>query len=198
MSAQLSLFGQGPASFDAGFAGARRDELADGAWVELCGGWLRGHEEVFDVLRSGTRWQSEQREMYQRLVPVPRLTARFPEHGPGHPLLAEMARSLTVRYGQGLTQISAAYYRDGRDSVAMHGDRIGRHRHDCAVAIVSLGTPRRFLLKPVAGGASRVFHLGPGDLLIMGGSCQRTWHHGVPKVARAGPRISIQFRPVAR
>jgi len=50
-------------------------------------------------------------------------------------------------------------------------------------------------LKPVAGGASRVHLLGHGDLLVMGGSCQRTWLHGVPKVARAGARISIQFRP---
>ena len=87
-----------------------------------------------------------------------------------------------------------AWYRDGRDSVAMHGDRIGRRIADTVVAILSLGAPRRFLLKPAAGGRSLRFDLGRGDLLVMGGACQRTWRHGIPKVKSAGPRISIQFR----
>jgi alkylated DNA repair dioxygenase AlkB len=31
---------------------------------------------------------------------------------------------------------------------------------------------------------------------VMGGSCQRTWDHAVPKTAGSvGPRISVQFRP---
>jgi alkylated DNA repair dioxygenase AlkB len=87
-------------------------------------------------------------------------------------------------------------YRDGRDSVAWHGDTIGRHSaDDTLVAIVSLGETRRFLLRPKDGGATRKFALGHGDLLVMGGSCQRTWEHSVPKTTRpVGPRISIQFR----
>ena len=87
-------------------------------------------------------------------------------------------------------------YRDGRDSVAWHGDTIGRHAADgTLVAIVSLGEARRFLLRPKGGGATRKFALGHGDLLVMGGSCQRTWEHSVPKTTRpVGPRISIEFR----
>ena len=103
--------------------------------------------------------------------------------------------SLSRRYGLTLARISLAYYRDGRDSVAWHGDRLGRLIDDTVVAILSLGEPRRFLLRPAAGGASRAFELGWGDLLVMGGSCQRTWQHAVPKAAVAGPRISVQFRP---
>ena len=79
--------------------------------------------------------------------------------------------------------------------MAWHGDRMGRLVDDTVVAILSVGAPRRFLLRPAAGGASRAFDLGWGDLLVMGGSCQRTWQHAVPKTALAGPRISIQFRP---
>jgi len=30
---------------------------------------------------------------------------------------------------------------------------------------------------------------------VMGGTCQRTWRHGIPKVASAGPRIAVMFRP---
>jgi alkylated DNA repair dioxygenase AlkB len=93
--------------------------------------------------------------------------------------------------------VSAILYRDGRDSVAWHGDRIGRgEREDTMVAIVSLGDPRRLALRPRGGGASISFTMGHGDLLVMGGSCQRTWEHAVPKVASAGPRISVQFRPL--
>ena len=71
------------------------------------------------------------------------------------------------------------------------------------VAIVSLGTPRALLLRPrrvkrdgEVGGPSLRFEVGHGDLLVMGGSCQRTWEHAVPKTTQAaGPRISVQFRP---
>lgn len=89
------------------------------------------------------------------------------------------------------------FYRDGRDSVAWHGDRIGRGRsHDTIVAIVSFGSARKLLLRPKGGGETLTHRLGHGDLLVMGGSCQRTWEHAVPKTTRpVGPRISVQFRP---
>jgi alkylated DNA repair dioxygenase AlkB len=147
--------------------------------------------------------------MYERVVDVPRLVAGLPEDGPGHPVLAQATAALSERYGLPLDQISLAYYRDGRDSVAWHGDRLGRLADDTVVAILSVGTPRHFLLRPAfsggrpafsggqpaPAGASRAFDLGWGDLLVMGGSCQRTWQHAVPKAAFAEPRMSIQFRP---
>jgi len=88
-------------------------------------------------------------------------------------------------------------YLDGRDSVAWHGDTIGRGAtQDTVVAIVSLGAPRALALRPRRGGPAIRYDLGHGDLLVMGGSCQRTWEHAVPKTTRAtGPRISVQFRP---
>ena len=80
--------------------------------------------------------------------------------------------------------------------MAWHGDTIGRgSREDTIVAIVSLGATRRLALRPATGGPSLPFDLAHGDLLVMGGSCQRTWQHAVPKTARpVGPRISVQFR----
>jgi alkylated DNA repair dioxygenase AlkB len=64
------------------------------------------------------------------------------------------------------------------------------------VAIVSLGSARPLLLRPRAGGGTLRYSLGHGDLIVMGGSCQRTWEHAVPKSTRTtGPRISVQFRP---
>jgi alkylated DNA repair dioxygenase AlkB len=194
-AAQASLFGFGEPRLDSGFARGRRVPLGAGAWIEHVPGWLEGHEALFEVLRDTIAWQHQRRRMYERVVDVPRLVASVPDDGPGHSVLGQASLALSARYGLDLSRISLAYYRDGQDSVAWHGDRLGRLVDDTVVAILSVGSPRRFLLRPAAGGPSRAYELGWGDLLVMGGSCQRTWQHAVPKVASAGPRISVQFRP---
>lgn len=196
MQRQLALFGRGePPGLDPGFARARRVELAEGAWVEEVPGWVRGHEALFEHLEATTRWRSERRVMYDRKVDVPRLIAGLPGDGAGHPLVEEMRRALSARYREEFRHVSMALYRDGRDSVAFHGDTTARDLPEALVATVSLGCRRRFQLRPASGGPSIAYALGEGDLLVMGGSCQRTWRHGIPKVAAAGPRISIMFRP---
>lgn len=191
---QPTLFGRSEARIDPAFRDATWLDLGQGAWLEHRPGWLEGHEAVFEALAAGTRWRHQRRRMYERVVDVPRLLATLPQDGPGHPIIPAMALALSARYGRPLGRVSLACYRDGRDSVAWHGDRLGVHRDDTVVAIVSVGEPRRFLLRPAGGGASLAFEPGWGDLLVMGGTCQRTWEHTVPKVAHAGPRISIQFR----
>lgn len=184
----------------------RRTPLAHGAWVDHLPGWLTGSDQLFERLVDGVPWRAERRPMYDRVVDVPRLLAFYGERDAlPDPLLTEARRHLDAHYGDELGEpfrtAGLCFYRDGRDSVAWHGDRIGRGRSaDTMVAILSLGEPRRLLLRPRGGGAGRTlsFALGHGDLLVMGGSCQRTWEHAVPKSARpVGPRISVQFRPRA-
>ncbi|MEM7404569.1 MAG: alpha-ketoglutarate-dependent dioxygenase AlkB [Pseudomonadota bacterium] len=192
---QFSLFGAGEPAFAERFPDVRRRTLAHGAWVEHLPGWLQGHEQVFDALTGEAAWEKQRRRMYDRVVDVPRLVARAPERTETGRMLRRMSRALSVRYGLALTNIALAWYRDGNDSVAMHGDKMGVLSDDTVIATVSVGEPRRFLMRPVAGGESIAFELGWGDLLVMGGSAQRTWLHGVPKLRRAGPRISIIFRP---
>ena len=192
---QLDLFrNETSPSPEQGFTALRRVQLDARSWVEHETGWLAGHKELFDALRQGVEWRTERREMYNTVVEVPRLTATIPDDGPAPPTLARAQDSLEQRYRRRFESVRLAWYRDGRDGVAMHGDRIGRRIADTVVAILSLGAPRRFLLKPAAGGRSLRFDLGGGDLLVMGGACQRMWRHGIPKVKSAGPRISIQFR----
>ena len=190
---QATLFAEEPA-FDPALAGLARTDLGRGAWIDHLPEWVRGHEAVLEVLWSTTRWEAHRRKMYDRVVDVPRLVAGLPDDGPGHPLIPGLADALAARYGRSLHRISLAAYRDGRDSVAFHGDKLGAARSDAIVAIVGLGARRRFLLRPAGGGRSLAFDLGGGDLLVMGGTCQRTWEHGVPKVAHADLRISVQFR----
>jgi alkylated DNA repair dioxygenase AlkB len=105
-----------------------------------------------------------------------------------------MRTALSDHYRVRLDSAGFNLYRDGRDSVAWHRDTIATQIRDPIVALVSLGEPRKLLLRPRGGGPSRPFALGHGDLLVTGGNAQRTWEHAVPKVARAGPRISIAFR----
>ena len=181
----------------------RRTELRHGAWIDLLPGWLTGADKLFGRLESGVPWRAETRPMYDRVVAVPRLLCFYDEDDELPDPVLEQARSaLNDHYapesGESFRTAGLCYYRDGRDSVAWHGDTIGRgSKEDTLVAILSVGAPRELLLRPRGGGGDTLRHaLGHGDLLVMGGSCQRTWEHAVPKRSRpVGPRISIQFRP---
>ncbi len=195
MLRQPSLLDRGPPGFDREFSGIRRIALDADAWIDELPGWVRGHERLFDELDRAARWREERRHMYDHIVDVPRLLASVPEDCPPHPAVEEMRSALGERYRQSFDFASLALYRDGRDSVAWHGDRVARTLPEALVAIVSLGSPRRFLIRPATGGKAVARNLGWGDLLVMGGSCQRTWRHAVPKVAAADPRLTIQFRP---
>lgn len=199
MHCQPSLFGGTSPTVDVSLRGLKRIVLDETSWLDHQPSWLQGHEEVFTRLCESTDWRVGRREMYDRIVDVPRLIASFPEDGPGHPLMDVIRRSLDARYGVPFTSVSAALYRDGEDSVALHGDTWARSLPQSLVAIVSVGAPRRFLLRPHVAqkAASRTFALGWGDLLVMGGACQRDWLHGIPKVSRAEPRMSIMFRPLS-
>jgi alkylated DNA repair dioxygenase AlkB len=184
-----------------------RQPLTAGAWLDVRPGWLSGADALFDLLLDTVPWQAEQREMYQRIVAVPRLLSFYDEGvALPHPVLEQARDQLGAHYagelGEPFRTAGLCLYRDGRDSVAWHGDRIGRSRtEDTIVAILSIGAPRPLLLRPRPGGpapagATLRHTLGHGDLVVMGGSCQRTWEHAVPKTSKpVGPRISIQFRP---
>jgi alkylated DNA repair dioxygenase AlkB len=181
----------------------RRVPLGAGAWVDHLPGWVERSDLLFEALVAGVAWRADERTMYDRTVAVPRLVATY---GVGaatpHPVLDRARSRLAGHYrgqpGAELATVGLCLYRDGRDSVAWHGDTIGRGTTgDTLVAIVSLGWPRRLHLRPTRGGGpTHSFALGGGDLLVMGGTCQRTWQHAVPKTARpVGPRVSVQFRP---
>jgi alkylated DNA repair dioxygenase AlkB len=194
---QASLFDREEPSIDARFSELQRIFLDEECWLDFQPGWVRGSDRLFlDILRS-RRWNTRTRWMYERRVREPRLTAPWSLDS-GVPLepriLEEMRLRLSDRYGVVFDSAGFNLYRDGEDSVAWHGDKIDREVWEPIVVLVSLGEPRKFLLRPKGGGKSRAFLLGRGDLLVTGGRTQRLWDHAVPKVAYAGPRISIAFR----
>ncbi len=184
-------------------ASMRRVELGAGAWLDVRPHWIAGADDLFARLVDRLPWQAERRRMYDRVLDVPRLLCGYREgEALPDPILALARERLSAHYAAELrepfTSVGLCLYRDGRDSVAWHGDTLGRgSSENTMVAILSLGTPRTLALRPRGGGAPPLrFEVGHGDLLVMGGSCQRTWEHAVPKSARPlGPRISVQFRP---
>jgi alkylated DNA repair dioxygenase AlkB len=200
---QPSLFGS---SGDLGVAdlgaAVERRALAEGAWIDLRPGFITAADELFDALVSSVPWHEEQMHMYDSTVRIPRLLARYTQgEALPHPVLDEARAALNAHYlgelGEPFVSAGLCLYRDGGDGVAWHGDRIARESpRDTMVAIVSLGATRPFALRPKPGGPGLRLQVGHGDLLVMGGSSQRTWQHAIPKTAHAlGARISIQFRP---
>ena len=143
------------------FPGAVRPErvpLRGGAWIDVQRGWLAGSAPLFARLAEAVPWRAERRRMYDRTVDVPRLLCFYGEDEPlPDPALAEALAALNAHYGPELGEpfrtAGLCLYRDGRDSVAWHGDTIGRgSREDTMVAILSLGAPRALALRPRGGG----------------------------------------------
>ena len=194
---QPSLFGSPEPAFDPAFSYLRRIHLDEAAWIDLAPGWVAGSDRLFEAILGAKGWAQRDRWMYDHRVLEPRLTARWTLES-GEPLepaiLDSMRLALSARYGALFDSAGFNLYRDGRDSVAWHRDKIRPEIEDPVVALISLGEPRRLSFRPVGGGASRVFPLGHGALLVTGGAAQRTWEHAVLKVARAGARISVAFR----
>jgi alkylated DNA repair dioxygenase AlkB len=190
---QSSLFGTSEPEPDAWFTSMERRALERDAWIDHQPGWLGGHDALFAELVERCEWKQRTRRMYEQVLDEPRLTA-WGGDVPSIPVVAEMRRLLSARYGVGFDSVGCNLYRDGRDSVAWHGDTVRKKMATPVVAIVSLGEPRKLLLRPRGGGRSIRYELGCGDLFVMGGTCQHTWEHCVPKVAHAGPRMSVTFR----
>ncbi len=194
---QPTLFGAERPSFDHAFSTVERIDLDEECWLEVAPAWVRGSDGLFEEVLRTRDWGQRHRWMYDRPVDEPRLTSAW-SLASGAPLLPplveEMRRALGDRYGVVFDSVGFNLYRDGRDGVAWHGDRIRKEIERPIIPLVSLGERRRFLLRPKGGGRSLAFPLGRGDLLVTLGRTQRRWQHCVPKVARAGPRISVAFR----
>lgn len=194
---QPSLLGAEPPGFDPTFAGVTRIRLDERSWLDHAPGFLRGSDAVFEEVLAARAWGQRRRWMYERRVLEPRLTS--PWDGEGDDVLRprvleDLRRALGARYGVVFDSVGFNLYRDGRDGVAWHSDKIARSIPEPVIVLVSLGEPRTFLLRPKGGGRSLKFALGRGDLLATGGTTNWRFEHCVPKVARAGPRISVAYR----
>lgn len=153
----------------------------------------------FDELRAAVAWEHQRRRMYDREVDVPRLLAHY-RLGPDgdavpHAVRAAASRVVAVT-GVPFNSVGLNLYRDGRDSVAPHGDHLDEIVAGFPIALLSLGATRPMAIRAVQP-PRRAFQvdLAPGSLLVMGYETQRHYSHGIPKIAEpVGPRISLAFR----
>ncbi|HEU4426580.1 MAG TPA: alpha-ketoglutarate-dependent dioxygenase AlkB [Pilimelia sp.] len=180
---------------DTTFATANRTELDVTSWVEYVPGWLTGSGHLLAALIAKAGWEQRERWMVNRMVTEPRLTAEYTDlAGAPDPILRTVATALSEHYGVAYDGLWINFYRDHRDSTGWHGDWPTCKREICTVPVLSLGATRRFLLKPRQGGRSIALSPAGGDLVVMGGRCQRDWRHCVPKqTAPAGARVSVNF-----
>ena len=151
----------------------------------------------FDALRDGVAWQAQRRPMYDRVVDVPRLVAAYRLDDPGLPeSLVRAAELLRADTGEPFNAVGLNYYRDGRDSVAPHNDKLHSLVPGHSIALLSLGASRRMTIRAKPP-QRRVQHidLESGSLLLMSHASQLHYEHGIPKTGGAvGPRISLAFR----
>ena len=189
---QPSLFAESDPAADAGFSTLERIDLDPESWLDYAPGWLAGDARLYDALVDEVEWHQPEVRMYDKMMKTPRLVGQVDPST--HPVIPNLIEMLSERYDTRLDRVSAGWYRTGVDSVAWHGDRIARNLPHSIVATVSLGGPRRFLIRPKGGGQSSGFDLGRGDLVVMGGACQRMWEHTIPKATAAPPRIALMFR----
>ena len=191
---QTTLFAQGEPAVRTD-AAVQRHQLDEYSWIDVGRDWLAGADRLMEELAADLDWRCGRRPMYGSMVDDPRLSAGVDLDAAGTPaVIRQIAASLDRTYDETIDSVWVNYYRDGRDSVAWHSDRVGRTQVNPLVAVVSLGGPRRFLLRPMGGGSALPFTLASGDLLVMGGACQHGWEHTVPKVAHAPPRMSVTLR----
>lgn len=184
-------------------APARRVPLGDGgSWVDLFDGVLRHPDELFDELLSTADWSQGAVWRYERYVEERRLGAAIPHEDIA--ALRQLRLHLESRYGVGFGAPATILYRDGQDFQALHSDRQMTWLDETLIAILVLGEARPFRLRPrrdwrdperrADASEDVVLRPGRGDLLVMGGRCQRDWLHGVPEDPTTRPRISISWR----
>jgi alkylated DNA repair dioxygenase AlkB len=185
-------------------AAVARTELDDGSWVELASGFVLDPDGQMAALMDGVAWESTEVLRYDRYVPEQRLSAGL--RADDRPLTRHIGMHLQSRYRVAWTGVAAILYRDGSDFQGFHGDREMRWLDDTLIAITVLGERRPFVLRsraasdrydrmPAGQHADDVVLMpGHGDLLVMGGACQRDWLHTVPPATTDLPRISLTWR----
>jgi alkylated DNA repair dioxygenase AlkB len=193
---QLNFFDAETVSIDESFSTARRIWLDPECWIDFVPGWLSGSAALFTSLRDAARWEQRERWMFTKNVIEPRLTAEYSDVADTPEVfLRTVAGALSEHYGIPFKRVWMNLYRDNHDGTGWHADHLAKQDHEAIIPVLSLGATRRFLIRPVAGGRSTILKPASGDLVVMGGRCQRDWQHSVPKQkTTAGARISLNFQ----
>lgn len=162
--------------------------------------------EVFARLLRETAWRHETVVVYGKRHLQPRLTAWHGDAAytysglrleplPFTPLLQTIRAAVEQATGHRFNSVLLNYYRNERDSMGMHADDEPELGPEPAIASLSFGATRTFILRHRQSKRTLKIDLGDGSLLLMAGKFQQAWLHGINKVVRpVGPRINLTFR----
>ena len=184
-------------SFDPSYAGRKRIQLDGTSWLDLVPSWVTGGDGLLAELVDNAPWAPQRtRQMWDTEVREPRIIAPWPDLPTLPPQVEQLRHAVSTTYATDFDRVAVNLYRDGRDSVAWHGDRVRLTHANPIVVTVSLGARRPFRVRATGGGPTLVdLALGAGDLLVMGGRCQHDFQHAVPKTRLATvARMSLTFR----
>jgi alkylated DNA repair dioxygenase AlkB len=183
-----------PVAVDETFAAATRIQLDHTSWIDHIPGWLAGDGELMEALMKQASWEQRSRWMYTRMVTEPRLTAEYPVIADApQPVLHYLTEVLSARYRRPYARLWMNWYRDNDDGTGWHADRPANKQDEAVIPVLSLGATRRFLIRPEGGPSTAIVTHG-GDLVVMGGRCQKDYQHSVPKQKQpAGARLSLNF-----
>ena len=189
-----------------------RTDLPGGAWLEYLPAWIDASDRLLAALRDELAWEQREIVLFGRRVLQPRLIAWAGSLGYRYsgqtlepraptPTIALLTARVVGETRVPFNHVLVNRYRDGSDSLGLHADDEPELGPDPTVATLSLGATRRFVVKPRRAtlGAGRSLDVEQGSLLVMGGTCQRHYVHGVPRQAGVtGERISLTFRRLLR
>lgn len=167
--------------------------LDDTSWIKHIPHWYLDSGELMSELLRAADWKQRNRWMYDKMVAEPRLTVGYKMEDVPIPEIRAIASSLSERFSVPYDSVWMNFYHNEDDSTSWHADRPCL-RDECIVPILSLGAPRRFLIRRKTGGRSLSLVVKHGDLIVMGGHCQKNWAHCVPKEKiHSEARVSINF-----
>ncbi len=187
----------------------KRDEMPGDAWVDYARGWIERDDAtlLLDRLIEELDWQQRPIRVFGKDVMQPRLitwagetpyrySGQTLEPIPLDGILAELNAAVSEACGVPFNHVLGNRYRDGRDHMGWHADDERELGRQPIIAALSLGVRRKFVLHRKRNKRQkRHYELAHGSLLVMGGACQHTWRHTVPKMTNlVGERINLTFR----
>jgi alkylated DNA repair dioxygenase AlkB len=187
----------------------KRTRLPDDAWIDYTPQWVpptRAQSLKAELIET-LAWEQRPIVVFGRSILQPRFicwageipykySGQVLEERPLEGLLADLNAQVSAAVGIPFNHVLLNRYRNGADHMGWHADDERELGRDPVIAAISLGAKRRFYLhRKKNKGQKRRFKLGDGSLLVMGGTCQHTWRHCVPKMAGLeGERINLTFR----
>ena len=109
--------------------------------------------------------------------------------------LLELKKIAEEKTGTNFNSCLLNLYHNGNEGMAYHSDDEKALAKDSAIASLSFGAERRFLLKHKQTKETITTFLEHGSLLIMKGATQTNWLHRLPPTKKVNtPRVNLTFR----